>query len=586
MMFRCVAFCIAALLILSAGSAGAATQSQENSWQIELDAPREVRPLLEKHLDIYRYRGRPEVDAELLDRLVARTAGDARQLLSTEGYFSPTIEVSRTGDQDAGVVRLRVKTGTRATVSTADIVVGGAIADDPGENVHRMKIIGAWRLPPGSAFRQETWDGAKDALLRELQFDGYPAARIAASEAEADPQTDRVSVAVRIDSGPLFRFGSLEINGLQRYPQSIVENLSRIPAGARYNYDEVLQYQAALQGSGYFQNASVTVETDTARAAAAPIVVRVVEYPAMKVDLGVGYSTDSGFRSEATYTHNNTLRPGWQGLARLRLDEKKQTLETGLAFLPEASGWRNHIGAEVLRSDIENLMTSNQSLAARRTWQSPEKEHDWTLKFQIEEQSIEAGPVDNLQALSLNYSWTRRRVDDLLRPKRGHLLNLQLGGAAEALLSTRSFVRGYGRGLYIQPLGKTDRVHLRGEFGAVWADARDGIPNEFLFRAGGDQSVRGYAYQSLGVAQNGAIVGGRYLGVASVEYQHDFTSVWGGALFVDAGNAADTLSRFRPVYGYGVGVRWYTLAGSINFDIARAQETGRFRLHFTIGARF
>ena len=166
------------------------------------------------------------------------------------------------------------------------------------------------------------------------------------------------------------------------------------------------------------------------------------------------------------------------------------------------------------------------------------------------------------------------------------MVNLQLGGASQTLLSTRSFVRAYSRALQIVPFGRHDRIHVRGEAGAVWADSRDGIPSEFLFRAGGDQSVRGYDYQSLGVTKGSSIVGGRFLGVATIEYQHDFTPQWGGALFVDGGNAADTPSALKPVYGYGAGVRWITPAGALNLDIAKPQENGRVRLHFTLGARF
>jgi translocation and assembly module TamA len=577
---------ITALLALSTWLATATAQEAIYAWRIELDAPKAVQPLLEKYLDIYRYRGRAEVDAALLDRLVARTTAEARELLATEGYFSPQVEVSSTGDHAAGLVRLRVVPGPPAVIITADIKITGAITTDPAAKPNAAQLSEHWRLPSGSPFRQSTWDDAKDALLRELLFKGYPAARIATSAAEVDPQSGQVAVAVSIDSGPLFRFGPLQITGLQHYPKTSVENLKSFRDGDRYSFDTLLYYQTQLQASGYFQNVSVTVNPDPANAAAAPVVVHVTEYPEKKVDLGVGYSTDTLYRSEATFTDNNTFRPGWQGLARMRLDTKEQTLEGGLALTPEPGGWRNHLGVEAKRSDIENLVSRVNGVTAKRSWRSAEKELDWALKFQVEEQSLEAGPVDHLEALTLNYSWTLRRVDDLLRPKRGHMLNLQLGGASEALLSTRSFLRGYSRGLYIVPFSATDRMHLRGEFGAVWADARDGIPSEFLFRTGGDQSVRGYEYQSLGVTQGAATVGGRFLGVATVEYQHDFTPQWGGAVFVDAGNAADTFSKLRPVYGYGVGVRWITSAGSINIDVARAQETGDFRLHFTMGARF
>ncbi len=586
MMLRRNACRIAAWLILSGWLCAGIAQETGFSWRVELDTPETVQPLLEQYLDIYRYRGREEVDSALLDRLVARTPPDVRQLLATAGYFSPRVEVTRDASGNRNVVRLKVTPGQQATVSRADIRISGAIAGNPAESARRRKIIEGWKLPVGTAFRQSAWDNAKESLLRELQFDGYPAARIADSEAAVDAETNQVSVSVGVDSGPLFLFGAPEISGLKRYPKSIVENLNRIKPGERYSYDEALKYQTALQASGYFQSASVTVEPDPVNAAAAPLRVNIVEYPAMKVDLGVGYSTDAYFRSEATFTHNSTLRPGWQSLARLRLDSIEQLIEGYLAFLPEASGWRNRIGVEAKRSDIENQITRGTGITARRTWHTPEKELDWSLKYQIEEQSITAGPVDHLEALTLNFSWTRRKVDDLLRPKRGYMLNLQLGGASAELLSTRSFTRSYARGLYIAPFNSANRVHLRSELGAVWADARDGIPSEFLFRTGGDQSVRGYDYQSLGVRQGTAIVGGRFLGTATVEYQHDFTAEWGGALFVDAGNAADSPGKLQPVYGYGAGVRWITPAGSINLDLARAQETGKLRLHFTLGVRF
>jgi translocation and assembly module TamA len=574
--------------IWSAASPAQEPQGIAQPWRIELDAPQEVRTLLEEHLDIYRFRNRPGIDAEMLQRLVARSAPDAAALLATAGYFTPAIEVRQEADAGSGIpaIIIRVSTGPVARIATTDIRIAGTITGNPAEASRIDQSKRNWRLQPGAAFRQQDWDGAKEALLREFVFEGYPAARIAASSAEVDPETARVAIAVTVDSGPLFRFGATRVEGLQRYPRALVDNLQRFRSGERYSHDAVVHYQSALQSSGFFRSASVSVDTDPAQAGAATVHVRVVEHPEKKIDLGAGFSTDTGPRGEASFTHYNTLRPGWQGSTRLRLDAKEQTFNGELALTPEADGWRNRIGAEFLHSDIENLVNRSIGVTARRSWISQEKEHDWALKFQIEEQAPTAGPVDNLQALTLNYSWTRRQVDDLLRPRRGHLVNLQLGGASESLLSTRSFARAYGRGLYIQPLGRADRIHFRGELGGVWANAREGIPTEFLFRAGGDQSVRGYDYESLGVEQGASIVGGRFLGVATVEYQHDFSAQWGGALFVDAGDAADTPSALQPVYGYGVGLRWITPAGSLNLDIAQPKDAGKVRFHFTLGVRF
>jgi len=556
------------------------------SWRITLDAPDQVRDLLESHLDIYRYRGRPEVDALVLERLVEEIPADAQGLLATEGFFSALVETEQTTSAADRVVSIRVQPGQPSRVTSVELDISGAITADADDAGRIANSRTHWRLPAGAHFRQATWNDAKDALLNALVLDGYPTAHITASAARVDPDSAGVALTVKVDSGPLFRFGSVEINGLERYPRVLVENLSPIRPGERYTHDALLRYQAELQASGYFRSASVSVDPAASGATTVPVIVRVTEYPVMKIDLGVGYSTNTGPRTQAGFTHYNAFRPGWQSQSKLKIEGKQQSLDTELTFLPEPDGWRNRVGAEANRTDLQGLVTQRLGLSGSRAWRSPRMERDITLKLQAEEQRIENVRTDNLQALSLNYSWTLRRVDDLLRPKDGYLLNLQLGGAAESLLSTRSFVRTYGRGVYILPLGRRDRLHLRVEAGAVFADARDGIPSEFLFRTGGDQSLRGYAYQSLGLHEGSAIVGARYLAIGTLEYQHDFTAEWGSAVFVDSGNAVDSIKDYRAVQGYGVGVRWISPAGSLNFDVARASEDGKFRFHFTIGARF
>jgi translocation and assembly module TamA len=576
----------AAALLMLVWVTAASAQQPGFSWRIELAAPDEVRALLETHLDIYRYLGRPEVDPLLLDRLVEQARPDAIKLLATEGFFSPLVEVEQSVSNTSHVVHIQVEPGEPARVDSVKLELTGAIAADPDDARHIPEIKKRWPLQTGALFRQGAWDNAKNALLNALVLDGYPTARIAESEARVDPGSAKVAISVQVDSGPLFRFGAIEITGLKRYPRELVENLSTVRRGERYTHDALLSYQGALQASGYFSSASVSVDPMPGGATTLPVVVRVTEFPEMKVDLGLGYSTDTGARARAGFSHYNAFQPGWQSQSKLSLAGKQQTLDTSLAFLPESDGWRNRVGAEADRTDVQGLVTQRLGLTAGRAWRSPRMERDILLKFQNEEQKVDRVPSDNVQALSLNYSWTLRRVDDLLRPKDGYLLNLQLGGATQELLSTRSFVRSYARGLYILPLGRRDRVHLRAEAGAVWAEARDGIPNEFLFRAGGDQSIRGYAYQSLGVNLKGAVIGGRYIADGTVEYQHDFTSSWGGAVFIDGGNAVDSIPNYRAVYGYGFGVRWFSPAGSLNFDIARASEDGKLRFHFTLGARF
>ncbi len=122
--------------------------------------------------------------------------------------------------------------------------------------------------------------------------------------------------------------------------------------------------------------------------------------------------------------------------------------------------------------------------------------------------------------------------------------------------------------------------------GAVIADSRVGVPSVFLFRTGGDTTVRGYAFESLGVQQGDAVVGGRYYAVASIEAIHWINENIGLAAFVDAGNAVDNLDDFDVAVGYGVGGRLRTPIGPFRLDVAYGQKTSQVRLHFSVGLTF
>lgn len=122
-----------------------------------------------------------------------------------------------------------------------------------------------------------------------------------------------------------------------------------------------------------------------------------------------------------------------------------------------------------------------------------------------------------------------RRLNNRLAPTQGYAFEAQVGGAVEHVLTDKSFVRGYMKGIHFQQLGEKGELILRGELGALGSNGKEGVPSTVLFRTGGDQSVRGYAYESLVVNDGSAIVGGRYLAVASVEYQYYFIKNWGVA---------------------------------------------------------
>lgn len=567
------------LAVLCAGSAHALT--------VEVVAPEAVKTLLMQHLETARAaRLNERMDAEEMARLQRQSDQTARDLLATEGYFSPQIESAVEWLNGDWRVDYRVVPGPRTQVRNVNLTFAGALKTAADQDALRTRIANSFPMKPGTPFRQADWDTTKLVLLRPLLVDTYPTARISTSEARIDPVTHSADLTVTVDSGPGFYYGPLTINGPQRYPESVARNLSPLKAGQPYRQQDLLDYQAVLEASSYFAQATVSINPDPTAAAAIPVQVDIVERPEKRFSVGAGFSTDTGARVQASWLHRDILDRGMRLKLDARIETRSQTGAAELAWPRNANGYENSLGLQLKREDIEGQETRSTVLAAKRTRTRGQIETTLSLQYQTEEQRVANGVNASNQALSANYAWTQRKVGRGFYPRRGYILSLQGGGAVESLLSDTTFARLYGRHTQYFPVGSNGRLILRGELGSVLAERRDGIPTDFLFRAGGDNSVRGYAYQSLGRPFNGAVASVRYLATGTVEYNYFFDRDWGMALFVDAGDAADSPGSLSPVFGYGVGARYSSPVGPINLDLAYGEATDQFRLHFSLGVSF
>jgi translocation and assembly module TamA len=558
-----------------------------HALMVEVAAPDELKALLMLHLETARAARQGEKpDADEIARLQQQSELTARDLLATEGYFSPQVEstVERVGDDWR--VSYRITPGPRTTVRSVKLTFAGALQTRTDAAGLRGRIERNFSLKQGMPFRQTDWNAAKLNVLRPLLAGAYPAAKVAASEARIDPDARAADLTLTLDSGPAFYYGEPVVSGSRRYPASVARNLNPTTPGKPVRQQDLIDYQAALETSGYYAQATVRVNPDPERAGAVPIEVEVMERPEKRFSVGLGVSTDTGARVQASWLHRDILDRG----LRLKLDGRLETLrQTGLAELAwprTTAGYENSLGLQFKHEDIKGQETRSTVLAAKRSRTRGQIETTLSLQYQTEDQRIGDVLSASNQALSANYAWTRRTVGRAFFPRRGYVLSLQGGGAAAALLSDTSFIRLYGRHTQYFPAGGNGRLVLRGELGSVLADTRDGIPTDFLFRAGGDNSVRGYAYESLGRTLEGAVASVRYLATASAEYNYFFSRNWGMALFVDAGDAADSPGHLSPVFGYGVGARYRSPVGPVNLDLAYGEATHEFRLHFSLGVSF
>lgn len=572
---------VAALALGATLSATPAAAQQ--SLTVRLEAPDAVRPVLEEHVRLLkRDLQLPEQQADR-QAMTRRARREIAELLATEGYFSPRIRFNR--DDPANWV-LTVEPGQQTEIAEVDIAFTGDLAVSGEGGQEYLELLRAsWRLPVGQPFRQSAWDGAKAALLDAVGARTYAAARIAESRAEIDPETAQARLRVRIDSGPAFYLGELEVEGIEYLPADLVQRYSQLRPGSPYDREELLAFQTDLQNTPHFGSVIVDIERDPTLAAAVPVRVQVTEALPRYAGVGAGYSTNTGARVEVTYRDSNLRKRGWEFATGLRLEQRRQALYADV-FLPPRGQHRDSFGALVESSDLEGLKVDSQTVGATRTTVRGDIETQLALRLQREKIEPSGGESNTSNTLTANWTWIKRAVNDLLDPTDGYLLEFQLGGGPEIALAEQDFVRLYSRFVRYQPVRGSDVFILRGEAGVTLAASRDGIPQSFLFRTGGAQSVRGYDYLSLGVKDGDATVGGRYLATASAEYVHWYKPQWGTAVFVDAGDATDSRTDFDLRVGYGVGARWRSPAGPLAIDLAWGHQERSLRLHFGVAIAF
>lgn len=574
---------------------------QHAEYRLEVQAPDPLRKLLTDYLDLARFQSAPAtegINTAELERLMRAAPAQARELLETEGYFNATVTVPP-ASSDAGLplVRVIVEPGPRATVAAVTLDAVGALQQ--GDAARELALLrSAWALPVGEPFRQSAWNAAKTLALTRLRADGYATASWQRTSARVDAATHRVELALVIDSGPLFRLGALRVEGLQRYDEDTVRKLANFGPGDAYSEKLLLDFQERIQKLGLFEGAAVELEADADHADAATVTVRVKELPQHQATIGIGYSANTGPRVSFEHTDRRLFGSPWIMHNKVELGPDRQAWEGELTSHPLDNLYRNLVSGSATRLLTDDQVQLGWNARLGRAQDTPriERLYFGELTHARVDSALLTSQAD---AASINYHWVYRDIDNVLLPTRGLTTSLQAGlGYAKGsqsvlgdpLVESRGpFVRLYSRLTWYRPLGDAWYGTARVEAGQVLTHDVVGIPDTLLFRAGGDDSVRGYAYRTLAPSVDGTATGGRSLFTTSLEIARPisprYPAYWWAA-FVDAGNAADSFKDLKPAVGYGVGLRWRSPVGPLRIDVAYGQQTHQVRTHFSVGIAF
>ena len=616
--------------------------------QLTLVVPPALRPVLEKGLDLSRLqtlRGDEAIDDSEWARLVGAAPAQARQLLQTEGYFDAQVSVQRQAAPAAAVgassippvqqITLTVQPGPRTQVTGLQVLTSGALQDraQAGEAdavALRAALPKAGALQPGRPFRNPEWTETKQQLLARVRAAGYAAVRLADSQADIDATTQQARLSVQLASGPLFLAGPVQVDGLKRQDEATVRHLAGFGAGTPLTEARLLDWQERLQKAGLFESANVTFEPDPAQADAAPLRVRLTELPLQQATVGLGISANTGPRATLEHTHRRAFGQALTAHNKLVWGRDGQSWAGDFQSHPAEGFYRNLLGVQIDRVKSATDVVLSQRLRLGRTQDTQHIERLYFVEWLRSKQtdlatstsatttasgsaaspgatsptaasptaaspsaaSPSAASPNTASALSINYHWVWRDLDSVLLPTRGSSWSLQAGaGEASSQGGTSGpYSRLYGHVTGYLPLGQNWYGQARLELGHILRSDKVTVPDALGFRAGGDDSVRGYGYRALApTAADGSVLSGRSLLTGSVELAHPILarlpSVW-GAVFIDAGRAVDRWADYRPALGYGAGVRWRSPIGPLKVDLAWGQEVRRLRLHFSVGIAF
>ena len=606
-------------------------------FDIDLQAPDEVREFLLRHLELQRFRLLRNLDANELARLLAAAPANLRELLATLGYFSPVVDVIGPANlteaanataggggasrQPLGTVSIRVSPGPISRVASVNVSFVGDIATAPEASEQRDTIQREVQVMQGLPFSQSDWSRTKDAALRALIARRYPAGRVQNSLADIDADNRQANLYIELDSGRAFQMGEVVVEGAQRYDKVTVERLVRLSGvvpGSDYDLAQLQAAQQRLIESGYYDSAFVFVEPSL-DGASLPVKVQLRESLRQKLVLGVGGSTDSGARLSIEHTHHSVPGINWRAVSVLKVERVDQLASTDWRSPPSNDGWRWIAGARLLQEQDDFNITTSQRLRAGQSQDGIE--YDRSFYLQVDRARVFNQATQTLRtaeanaSITANYAWTRRRFDDPISPNSGHGLAVELGVGYTLGTTRLPFTRTQARWLGYWPLGDRSpppeakpgearelkvlnnrtnqgRLALRVEGGAVLAKRSAAIPDTQLFLTGGDATVRGYGLRDIGVRQpDGSVLPGRYKGVVSLEWQRPIFNANGrspveSVLFIDGGAVANRTGDLKPLWGVGTGVRYNSPVGPLQLDLAYGLETKRLRLHLNVGFTF
>nr|WP_298166693.1 autotransporter assembly complex family protein [uncultured Pseudomonas sp.] len=521
-------------------------------------------------------------DVEELQRFRRTAEARAATALQALGYYQAQIGSEVAATTPPSLI-LDIAPGEPVRLRDVEVRIEGAAQQLPA-----FRLPADMRMQPGDVLNHGRYEAAKRHLQNQASRYGFFDGRFARQQLRIDPQGGVADIELVYLSGPRYRMGEVTFSGDTPLDESLLQRMLPFEQDAPYDAESIAELHQALRSSGYFESVRVDADPLAAQGERVPVTVHLQIREPRSVAFGLGFATDVGPRGRASWTRHWANPQGHSYGAEMALSAPQQNI--GLWYdipgdPPLTDKWRFVGGYQA--EDIADTDSRSKLLKVGPEWHS-QLDSGWlrilSLKWQHEEYVL--GDDTGLSTLLMpGVSYAYLRSDNPIDPNQGYRLQFDLAVAKEGLLSDADVIHGNASLKGLTTLGRRHRLLGRVQFGGTESNGFNAVPPSLRFFAGGDQSVRGYDYQSLSPDNGqGDKIGGQYLFAASVEYQYSFAERWRVATFYDQGNAFDSLSAPSVKSAVGVGVRWVSPVGPLRLDLAHPLDgEGGVRLHFSMG---
>ena len=528
----------------------------------------------------------PTIDVRQFEQYRPDIRTAVEKSLMALGYYQPVIELQRS-EKRPQQLTVNVNPGEPVRIRQLHINLNGAARTDPAF----QQLLRETPVKVGAVLNDGDYEALKVQLNDLALTRGYFDARLPEHQVKVYPQQHAADVVLTMDSGRRFAFGPVIYDqSVTPATQMLLNTMIIFHQGEPYRSEKVSQLSVDFSATGYFRSIDVRPLRERAQDDEVPIFINVTPKTHWAIETGVGFSTDEGPRLSLSLDNYWLDEKGHSFSSDFKLSSIVNEL-AGRYRIPYGNPLLEYYSLDGGYQGTNNLDTKSHLITASvNRWKKRPGNWDQNFFLRMDFESFTQGTQSNHSMLLIpGVAFDRRSfTGSPANPKSGSLYNVKLEASAKALLSDANFVRLWGRAKWLTSFHDRHRFISRVEQGGLWVNDITSVPPSVRFFTGGDQTVRGYDFDSISPRNSsGQLVGGRYLTVGSVEYTYELYPNWLIAFFVDSGTVTDDYRNNTVGWktGIGPGLRWVTPLGPLKLDLAFAisEPDSPIRIHFSIG---